>query len=321
MKLFWKDKELDINIEKLKLTIKIIIILCILIVSYFGLILKVNKVFKDKKRLEYINKELKQIELKEIASLNILKEAKEEEARKTKKLDELMLNFQNRNYLREIELKEEIQNTLDTLGIELVEIGKTETLEEEKDLRYIKKVIPYKISGNSSSIKKFFYILEKSKYSVGVSENRVEISIKTYENFESKKESSKNEIDKTIRVEARFKLNYFYIKNDESYGSIGKGIENKNTIQIDENKLFKESYEDIEKKLKEKFKVKMILTKNGISSALIEDLRSSPKKRLIIKDERSLEINNKLYHVKIFSDRVDIKQGNNEWVISIYPKE
>jgi hypothetical protein len=102
-----------------------------------------------------------------------------------------------------------IQDILDHLNIELLEIGKTETMEIEGNKEYKRKVMPYKITGNGRDIALFFYYLENSRALLTMKKSRLEVMTKPFSQGDQK----------TGLVEVKFKLGYYNITAENKGGN------------------------------------------------------------------------------------------------------
>lgn len=81
-----------------------------------------------------------------------------------KHLEELKIKFQNSSLTDETDLKIAVQRLITALNIQMKETGASEVAEDRTDNGYMKKYIPYTITGDFASIGRFLYYLENSKW-------------------------------------------------------------------------------------------------------------------------------------------------------------
>lgn len=204
-------KEININIDKKQMKLLTIIgtIIGIIFVVYFLVISPIGRIF-DKKE------ELLRVEQEKISTEQNLKlfekryeRVKIEKETQKYRLEKLLEEFRQYSFKDEARLKQMVQDILDNLNIELLEIGKTETVEIEGNKEYQRKTIPYKITGNGRDIALFFYYLENSRALLTLKKSRLEVAAKAF-----------GEGDQRIGlVEVKFKLGYYKITAENEGGN------------------------------------------------------------------------------------------------------
>ncbi|OQY42082.1 MAG: hypothetical protein B6227_03280 [Fusobacteriia bacterium 4572_74] len=70
-----------------------------------------------------------------------------------------------------------------------------------------------------------------------------------------------------------------------------------------------------------KFKPTMLITQNGVNSAVVYYLENGSKNRAIISGFKTIKIENMAYYIKVFKDRIEIKQGKNGRAVPLYLRE
>ncbi|MCS5420339.1 MULTISPECIES: hypothetical protein [Psychrilyobacter] len=204
-------KEININIDKKQTKLLIITgtAIGIIIVVYFLVISPIGKIFDKKEELLRVKQEKISTEQNLKLFEKRYERVKVEREAQKYRLEKLLEEFRQHSFKDEARLKQMIQDILDYLNIELLEIGKTETMEIEENKEYQRKTIPYKISGNGRDIGLFFYYLENSKALLTLKKSRLEVAVKPF-----------NEGDKKIGlVEVKFKLGYYNITAENEGGN------------------------------------------------------------------------------------------------------
>ena len=196
-------KEININMDKKETKLLVIIgsVIGVIFLVFFFVISPIGKIFDKKNELS----KSKQEKISTEQNLKLLKKRYErvelEKTNQKQRLEKLLEEFRQHSLKDEARLKKMIQDILDHLNIELLEIGKTETLEIEGNKEYKKRLMPYKIKGNGRDVALFFYYLENSRALLTLKKSRLEVTVKTFS------EGNK----KTGLIEVKFKLGYYNI--------------------------------------------------------------------------------------------------------------
>ena len=66
------------------------------------------------------------------------------------------------------------------------------------------------------------------------------------------------------------------------------------------------------------FKPTMLITQNGINSAVVYYLDGGITKRAMVTGVKIIEIGEIVFYIKVFKDRIEIKQGKNGRSVSLY---
>ncbi len=202
-------KEINIDKKQIKLLTIIGTIIGVIFLIYFLVISPIGRIFDKKKELVRV----KQEKILTEQNLNLFEKRYErvklERANQKYRLEELLEEFRKYSFKDEARLKQMIQDILDHLNIELLEIGKTETMEIEGNKEYKRKVMPYKIIGNGRDIALFFYYLENSRALLTMKKSRLEVMTKPFSQGDQK----------TGLVEVKFKLGYYNITAENKGGN------------------------------------------------------------------------------------------------------
>ncbi len=177
MELFGKEIKLDMNVspKQAKLSLLILSVVVVIVLSTFFIV-------KPALRIRDLNVEIESKEgdltKKKMDFENAIKEYNRRYA---------IFKEQNENYNREKErfensslqddtsLKYMVADIAEHLNIKILEIGGIEVEEENEE--YLKKFIPYKVTGNINSLGQFFYFLENSNYLVTFKGSELDIQI------------------------------------------------------------------------------------------------------------------------------------------------
>ena len=84
---------------------------------------------------------------------------------------------------------------------------------------------------------------------------------------------------------------------------------------------FSGSYEEFKTYVEAKFKPTMLITQNGVNSAVVYYVEDDSKNRAMISGLEMIEIENITYYIKVFKDRIEIKQGKNGRAVPLYLRE
>lgn len=110
--------------------------------------------------------------------------------------------------------------------------------------------------------------------------------------------------------------------SDEVYN---EGIE---VIYGDEESMFSEdlgqfsgSYDEFKAYVEARFKPTMLITQNGVNSAVVYYLENGSKNRAMVSGFKIIEIEDIAYYIRVFKDRVEIKQGKNGRIVPLYLRE
>jgi len=80
-------------------------------------------------------------------------------------------------------------------------------------------------------------------------------------------------------------------------------------------------YEEFKRYVESNFKITMLATQGGKSSAVLYYPSDEGIKRVIVSGGTILEIGEKIFYVKAFKDRVEIKQGKKGRAVPLYLRE
>ena len=109
--------------------------------------------------------------------------------------------------------------------------------------------------------------------------------------------------------------------SDEVYEN-GREIfygESENADMFAEDKeQFSGNYEDFKAYVESNFEPTMLITQNGVNSAVVYFSDGESTKRIIIKGSRVIEKDGSKYYINVFKDRVEIKKGKNGRVVPLY---
>jgi hypothetical protein len=209
MNLFGKEININMDKKQTKLLVIIVTTIGIVFLVFFLVISPIGRIF-DKKN------ELSKAEQEKISTEQNLKlfekryeRIKLERENQKYRLEKLLEEFRQHSLKDEARLKQMIQDILDHLNIELLEIGKTETMEIEGNKEYKKKLMPYKIKGNGRDVALFFYFLENSRALLTLKKSRLEVAAKIFSEGD----------EKTGLIEVKFKLGYYNITTENKGGN------------------------------------------------------------------------------------------------------
>jgi len=209
MDLFGKEININIDKKKSKLLLVIGTIIGIILLVFFLLISPIGRVFDKKEELLKVQQEKILTE----QNLKLFERKYEkiqlERANQKYRLKELLEEFRQYSFKDEARLKQMVQDILDHLNVELLEIGKTESIEIEGNKEYKRNMIPYKIMGSGRDVALFFYYLENSKTLLTLKKSRVEVVSQPFNPDEAK----------IGMIEVKFKLGYYNITNREKGGN------------------------------------------------------------------------------------------------------
>jgi hypothetical protein len=341
MELFGKEINIDFNKKQIKLSIIVGAVITIIFLFYFLVVSSIGRVYDKKDELAII----KQQKEDTVQTLRLLEKRyagiEQERGSQQTRLEELLKEFESHSFKDEARLKEMVQKILDYLNIELLEIGKTETTVIEENSKYQRKMIPYRIMGNGRDVALFFFYLENTKTLLTLKKSRLEVFTKPF----------KGENIKEERVEVKFKLGYYKILDEERGGNNEKTIEVKGDenplVEYISNEVYEEgrttfygngdrdgvdmfsenkdqfsgSYEDFKAYVESSFKPTILITQNGVNSAVVYFSDGECTKRIIIKGSRVIEKGDNKYYINVFKDRVEIKKGKNGRVVPLYLRE
>ena len=107
--------------------------------------------------------------------------------------------------------------------------------------------------------------------------------------------------------------------SDEVYD---KGVEifygNEESMFAENTDEFSGNYDEFKTYIEGKFKPTMLITQSGTNSAVVYYLDSGITKRLMVIGIKVIEIDEILYYIKAFKDRIEIKQGKNGRSVPLY---
>ncbi|MEI6857284.1 hypothetical protein [Psychrilyobacter sp.] len=197
------EKEININMDKKQIKLFIIIgtVIGIILIIYFLVISPIGRIFDKKEELLRVRQEKISTEQNLRLFEKRYERVKMERVDQKYRLEKLLEEFKEHSFKDEARLKQMIQDILDHLNIELLEIGKTETMEIEGNKEYKRMVMPYKITGNGRDIALFFYYLENSRSLLTLKKSRLEVVVKPFSEGDKKQSL----------IEVKFKLGYYNI--------------------------------------------------------------------------------------------------------------
>ena len=85
--------------------------------------------------------------------------------------------------------------------------------------------------------------------------------------------------------------------------------------------VFSGNQEKLKANIEARFKLAMLVTQSGVNSAVIYYLENGSKNRVIINGFKIIEIEKIVYYIKIFKDRIEIKEGKNGRSVPLYLRE
>lgn len=85
--------------------------------------------------------------------------------------------------------------------------------------------------------------------------------------------------------------------------------------------VFSGNQEKFKAYIEAKFKPTMLITQNGVNSAMVYYLENGSRNRTMVKGFKIIEIEKIIYYIKVFKDRVEIKQGENGKAVPLYLRE
>lgn len=209
MDLFGKEINVNMDKKQMKLLIVVGTVIGILFLVFFLIISPIGRILDKKEELSRVRQE------RILAEQNLklfekrYEKVKLERADQKYRLEKLLEEFRQHSFNDEARLKQMIQDILDHLNIELLEIGKTETMEIEGNKEYKRRILPYKIIGNGRDIALFFYYLENSKSLLTLKKSRLEVIVKPFSEGE----------EKSNLIEVKFKLGYYNITTEGEGGN------------------------------------------------------------------------------------------------------
>jgi hypothetical protein len=208
MDLFGKQININMDIKKTKLLLVIGTVIGIIFLTFFFVISPIGRVFDKKDELLRVKQEKTSTEQNLKLFEKKYERIKLERANQKYRLEKLLEEFKQYSFKDESRLKQMIQEILDYLNVELLEIGKTESVEIEGNHEYKRNIIPYKITGEGRDVALFFYYLENSKTLLTLKKSRLEVITKPFN----------KEDEKIGLIEVKFKLGYYDIVNGEKGG-------------------------------------------------------------------------------------------------------
>jgi len=209
MNLFGKEININMDKKQTKLLAVTGTAIGIIFLIFFLVISPIGRIFDKKKELSMAKKEKISTEQNLKLFEKRYERVKVERENQKYRLEKLLEEFRQHSLKDEARLKQMIQDILEHLNIELLEIGKTETVEIEGNKEYKKRLMPYKIKGNGRDVALFFYYLENSRALLTLKKSRLEVAVKTF--------NEGNE--KTGQIEVKFKLGYYNITADKKGGN------------------------------------------------------------------------------------------------------
>jgi len=84
---------------------------------------------------------------------------------------------------------------------------------------------------------------------------------------------------------------------------------------------FSGNHDEFKAYVEARFKPTMLITQNGVNSAVVYYLENGSKNRAIVSGFKIIKIENIAYYIKVFKDRIEIKQGKNGRAVPLYLRE
>lgn len=84
---------------------------------------------------------------------------------------------------------------------------------------------------------------------------------------------------------------------------------------------FSGNYEEFKAYIEARFKPTMLIKQNGVNSAVVYYLEGGSKNRTMVSGFKIIEIEKIVYYIKVFKDRIEIKQGKNGRAVPLYLRE
>ncbi|MGB6128526.1 MAG: hypothetical protein WBG30_07235 [Psychrilyobacter sp.] len=89
----------------------------------------------------------------------------------------------------------------------------------------------------------------------------------------------------------------------------------------EDKKEFSRNYDEFKAYVEARFKPTMLITQNGVNSAVVYYLENGSKNRAIVSGFKMIEIEDVTYYIKVFKDKIEIKQGKNGKAVPLYLRE
>lgn len=110
--------------------------------------------------------------------------------------------------------------------------------------------------------------------------------------------------------------------SDEVYN---EGVEifygDKESMFSEDTDIFSGNYEKFSAYIQARFKPTMLITQNGVNSAVVYYLENGSKNRTMVSGFKRIQIEKMVYYIKVFKDRIEIKQGENGRSVPLYLRE
>ena len=84
---------------------------------------------------------------------------------------------------------------------------------------------------------------------------------------------------------------------------------------------FSGNYEEFKAYIEARFKPTILIAQNGVNSAVVYYLENGSKNRTMVSGFKKIEIEEIVYYIKVFKDRIEIKQGKNGRAVPLYLRE
>ncbi len=110
--------------------------------------------------------------------------------------------------------------------------------------------------------------------------------------------------------------------SDEVYN---EGVEifygDEESMFIEDADEFSGNYDKFKAYIEARFKPTMLIAQNGVNSAVVYYLENGSKNRTMVSGFKIIKIEETIYYIKVFKDRIEIKQGKNGRAVPLYLRE
>ncbi len=181
MELFGKEIKLDTNVSPKQAKLSLLVLSIVVVVG-----LSIVFIVKPSMRIRDLSVEIENLD-RDLANKqsNFEKAVKEYNSRyaifkeQSESYNREKERFENSSLKDDTSLKYMVADIAEHLNIKILEVGGIEVEEENEE--YLKKFIPYKVTGDINSLGQFFYFLENSNYLVTFKGSDLDIQISNVE--------------------------------------------------------------------------------------------------------------------------------------------
>ncbi len=181
MELFGKEIKLDTNVSPKQAKLSLLVLSIVVVVG-----LSIVFIVKPSMKIRDLSVEIENLD-RDLANKqsNFEKAVKEYNSRyaifkeQSESYNREKERFENSSLKDDTSLKYMVADIAEHLNIKILEVGGIEVEEENEE--YLKKFIPYKVTGDINSLGQFFYFLENSNYLVTFKGSDLDIQISNVE--------------------------------------------------------------------------------------------------------------------------------------------